>query len=134
MKNDCEHTVIKCMKCFRYLEGDPNEPMGDTTTKPIDSNGYAPVTCEPNSNVTNEGFHITKGPLLIEVFFTTDGVHVGIWDKTDEEHCFRHAEINFNECMDPCRSDLVQNPDQLEIEPCMWKGDLLYEHTQISIR
>ena len=35
LMDDCEHPVIKCHKCHRFLEGDPDKPSNRQPLKPI---------------------------------------------------------------------------------------------------
>jgi hypothetical protein len=113
--NDCTHPVIKCHKCHRYLEGDPDEtanPSTSPTLKPIDPNGYYPAKIDPYPY----GINIAKGPFTITIAWTAEGVKITVWDNTyPDTEPLTTCQADFEECVSPRLPALIDNPDQREI-------------------
>ena len=154
--SDCEHRSTKCMKCMRYLTGDPETPVVPTVITE-DPNGYYPATFTPTALVEKsslERFHIVKGPLMIEIDFHDEGVIIGVWDSTDEDSdILGSCTCEYVDCAEPKHPTLLKNPNQFiifdeasempdkawdappmtdeEIEAC---GNSEYESTQIPVR
>ena len=116
MVNDCNHKSTKCMDCMRYLTGDPEETIQESLKDP---NGYYPATCTPGETLhgeSNERFHLTKGPLLIEINFTPEGVIIGAWDSTDQDsETLGGCAIEFADCAEPTHPTLINNQNQFII-------------------